>query len=278
MPDYAVTPERPILSIGLFADPHYAKKVYGGRYCQDSLEKLRVCIETFNARNLSMAINLGDSIDKVEDKDSGLAFLREILKVYAAFRGERHIVLGNHDLETLTKNEFLAQYKNKAFQQPYYSFDKCGIHFVILDGNYNKNESDFGPNNNTWDQAWLSQKQIHWLKTDLKANREKRAIIFCHENIDNCLQLEKPDPHLLQNAADVRVVMEQAGNVNAVIQGHCHYGKFMVVNGIPYIGLKAMVVGPGLDNNAYAIASFYKNGSLAIEGFGRQNSLRVPVS
>jgi len=52
----------------------------------------------------------------------------------------------------------------------------------------------------------------------------------------------------------------------------------MVINGIPYIGLKAMVVGPGLDNNAYAIASFYKNGSLAIEGFGRQNSLRVPVS
>ena len=277
MTDCAATPERPILSIGLFADPHYAEKVYGDRYCQDSLEKLRVCIETFNARNLSMAIDLGDSIDKVKDKDAELAFLREILKVYATFRGERHIVLGNHDLETLTKNEFFAQYENEAFQQPYYSFDQCGIHFVILDGNCNKDESDFGPNNNTWDQAWLSQKQINWLKTDLKTAREKRAIIFCHENIDNRLWLEKPDPHLLQNAADVRAVMEQAGNVNAVIQAHCHDGTFIVINGIPYIGLKAMVVGPGLENNAYAIASFYKNGSLAIEGFGCQNSLGAPT-
>ena len=45
------------------------------------------------------------------------------------------------------------------------------------------------------------------------------------------------------DAAQVRQVIENAGNVCAVIQGHYHPGRAVEVNGIPYIGLAAMVEG-----------------------------------
>ena len=59
----------PRVTIGLFADAHYAHLVYGDRYCEDSLAKLRVCMDTFNIRQPDLVINLGDLIDKAATYD-----------------------------------------------------------------------------------------------------------------------------------------------------------------------------------------------------------------
>lgn len=263
----------PVFSFGLFADSHYAEKVYGDRHCRDSLDKLRDCIAEFNARNLPMAVNLGDSIDKVADKAMELRFLSAVREVAETFHGEMATVLGNHDLETLTKEEFLRHY---GIREPaYHSFERQGFHFVVLDGNCRKDGSDFAPGNFRWDDAWVSEAQMEWLSHDLETHRNQSAIIFIHENLDDRLWNDLPDPHLARNAPAVRRIIERCGNVRAVFQGHNHHGHFDTIRGIPYIGSAAMVVGPGRESNAYAVVSLWADGAISVEGFGRHETLRI---
>jgi alkaline phosphatase len=270
--DSSFRKRQPVLSFGVFADLHYAEKVYGNRYCQQSLDKLRVCIDSFNDRCLPMAFNLGDSIDKVEDREAELGYLKDVCDVFSSFRGERYLVLGNHDLETLTKEEFL---KNSAarIKEPYYSFDRDCIHFVVLDGNCRRDGTDFNAGNFDWKEAWISGKQLLWLEDDLTKNKDRKTIIFCHENLDDRQKNGHLDSHIVRNAREVQAILVRAGNVLAVIQGHYHPGMHTVFEGIPYIMAAAVTEGPGPENNACAIVSVFEDNTLVVEGLGRQESL-----
>ena len=85
------------------------------------------------------------------------------------------------------------------------------------------------------------------------------------------------DPHILRNASEIREIIEKAGNVIGVFQGHYHPGLYIEINGIPYIGISAMVDGQGYESNAFAVVSIY-NEAIIIEGFGRQQSLTIPIN
>ena len=78
----------------------------------------------------------------------------------------------------------------------------------------------------------------------------------------------------MKNAHEVRSILERAGNVHAVFQGHDHAGGFHTVNGIPYITIKAAVTGPGLENNAFAIVHV-KNREIMERGYGKQENFTV---
>ena len=264
----------PVLSFGVFGDAHYAQSVYGDRHCKDSLDKLRKCIRTFNERGLSLAVDLGDSINASEDKAADLACLAEYAETCAEFRGERHHVLGNHDVETFTKGEFL-QSCGITGARPHYSFDHGGVHFVVLDGNCHEDGADFAAGDFDWDVAWVAQAQLAWLANDLRAAQERPVVVLCHESLDYHEWEGGLDPHCVRNQADVQAVIESAGNVRAVIMGHYHHGRHGVQNGVPYVTLAAMCVGPAPQNNAYAVASLHQDGSVVVEGFGRQESYRV---
>jgi len=261
-----------VLSFGVFADLHYAEKVYGNRYCEQSLEKLRVCIDIFNDRGLPMAFNLGDSIDKVEDREAELGYLKDVCDVFSSFRGERYLVLGNHDVETLTKEEFLLN-SAASIKEPYYSFDRDCIHFVVLDGNCHRDGTDFNVGNFDWKEAWISREQLLWLEEDLARNKNGKTIIFCHENLDNRQKNGRLDSHIVRNSRDVRLILARAGNILAVIQGHYHPGMHTVIERIPYIMAAAVADGTGLDNNACAIVSVFEDNTLVVEGVGSQESL-----
>ncbi|MFH1730149.1 MAG: metallophosphoesterase [Planctomycetota bacterium] len=268
------TSGEPLLAFGAFADAHYAPTVYGDRHCEDSLVKLRACIDAFNERELSLAVNLGDCIDTCESKEAELACLAEVAGAVAEFRGERRLVLGNHDLATFTKQEFLDNCGIDG-AAPYYSFDHGGVRFCALDGNCHEDGSDFAAGDFNWADAWVSDEQVRWLEAELAAAADGPAVVLCHESLDHHEWQGELDPHVIGNHEQVRSVIERAGNVAAVIQGHYHPGRRTVVNGIPYITLAAMCVGPGLDNNAFAIVSLRYDGSVAVEGFGRQQGIEI---
>ena len=73
----------------------------------------------------------------------------------------------------------------------------------------------------------------------------------------------------VQNAAEVKQILEQSGNVLCVIQGHVHEERYNLINGIHYYSVNAVVDGDGPENNAYMIIDVYKNGNLKIDGFRR---------
>jgi len=264
-----------LVRFGVFADPHYAEKVYGNRHCEDSVEKLRACVRAFGEAELDFAVCLGDLIDSAEEREVEAGYARTMAAEFSGFEGQRHYALGNHDVQALTKDEFLklcgAQYP------PYYSFDCKGVHFVILDGNCHEDGSDFAAGDFSWDEAWISPRQVDWLACDLKAAGGRPAVVLCHENLDHREYEGGLDPHVVRNAAQVRQVLEAAGNVTAVITAHYHPGLATEQGGIPHVALRAMVVGPGLENNAYAVVSLTADGALSVEGFGQQEGFRTQV-
>jgi len=203
-------------------------------------------------------------------------------QAFARFRGERLIVLGNHDLVSFSKHVFLAAAHQAGCglerPMPYGSFSRQGVHLVLLDGNCHADGTDFHCGDFDWAEAWVSEAQIAWLADDLRAAQDRPTVIFCHEDLDPRMQGSAPDPrgwvhpNVVRNAAAVRSVLEQAGNVCAVFQGHYHPGLCAIANGIPYVGIAAMVEGAGLEDNAYAIVTLYADRHLEVEGFWRQPS------
>ena len=79
----------------------------------------------------------------------------------------------------------------------------------------------------------------------------------------------------VQNAAEVRQILEQSGKVLCVFQGHVHEERYSLINGIHYYSVYAMVDGDGPENSAYMIVDVYKNGSLIVDGFRRATDRNI---
>jgi len=88
--------------------------------------------------------------------------------------------------------------------------------------------------------------------------------VFTHQRLD------PSGSYMIKNAADVREILEKAGNVQAVFSGHSHKNEHKLLSGIHYCVIRAVVEGPGEDNNGYGMLSMHGDGKLVIEGFRKQ--------
>jgi len=263
------------LSIGLFADPHCGRGVLATRHFGDSPAKLAAAVDAFNARRVDFVVNLGDTIDRLEDDPTDpREYVAEARAVVDRFNGPRHVVLGNHDVACLTKADFLAQ-AGGAGGASTYSFDHGGFHFVVLDTNHFEDGSDITPETTSedWSDEWLGQAQLDWLADDLAAAGETPTVIFSHAELGPRFLDGAEQPHAVKDSDVARAIIQSAGNVRAVLQGHNHPGQIATWADIPYITLSAMCEGPGPENNAYAIAHVSPGGDIGLEGLGKQVSL-----
>lgn len=256
------------LTIGLITDVHYADAdTRGTRHYRDSLGKLEEAVDRFNRLGVSFVIELGDLLDAGPSKEHDLKFLREIDRVYRRFRGPRYYVLGNHCLHALTKTEFLA-HSGAEVKKSFHSFDHGGLHFVVLDANFKQDGTPYSAGNFTWTDAAIPAAIQKWLADDLKRAGGKKTFVFLHQNLH-----DEKNPHGVKNAPQVRRILESAGNVAAVFQGHMHTGGYAKIGGIHYCTLAAMVEGAGLESNAYSVALIDESGRPRLEGFGRQTDV-----
>ena len=99
----------------------------------------------------------------------------------------------------------------------YGSFDYRGVHFIALD------TEQCGHTTSNPDVQVVDGPQLDWLKGDLEAHRDARAIIVCmHTEITPAPNDEDAANHLpLGNAAELRDLLKQYP-VKAVFQGHEH--------------------------------------------------------
>lgn len=261
----------PRLVVGLVTDLHYAPTTVGSRHCSESIAKLQEAVHTFRTRNVDLVINLGDSIDACGSADAALARLKEVDATLAASGIDTYALVGNHDVEELTHAQVLAARKLPSAHR---AFDCAGVHIVLLDSNLNPDGSSFSKGDFAWNDAWIGEAQMRWLKADLEASAGKPTLVFCHANLDDRRRANGAlNGHIVRDAAEVRHILEEAGSVIAVLQGHDHKGFASSIHGIPTIGLRAMVEGSGLEQNAYALLSPLPDGGMVLEGFGQQPSL-----
>ncbi len=258
---------------GIVTDCHYADAdTAGTRYYRHSLDKLGECVEAMNEQQVDFLVELGDFKDQqnppVEQKT--LSYLQAVEGVFCKFDGPAYHVLGNHDQDSLSKTQFLTNIENKNIDpgRSYYSFDFNGVYFVVLDANYKSDGTDYDHGNFDWTDANVPPVELQWLRRDLAAS-PGAVIVLVHQLLDGA------GSHYVKNAAEVRKILEQSGRVSAVFQGHRHDGGYSQIEGIHYYTLKAVVEGPGPENNSYAIVEVRPDMSITVTGYRKAVSQQL---
>ena len=251
------------LKIGLVTDLHHADKpAAGSRHYRETLGKFVEASERFAEAEPDFVVELGDLIDAADTVETEQRYLKTINREFSAVCKDRHYVLGNHCVDTLLKEEFLG---GVGQAKSYYSFDRNGFHFVVLDSCFRSDGQPYGRKNFKWTDANVPTAELDWLRADLAAT-EKQTIVFAHQRLD------VSNHHGVKNNRAVRKVMESSGKVLAVFQGHSHQNDLKQIAGIHYCTLVAMIEGSGLQNSGYALLEVHENGTLSLQGFRRQDS------
>ena len=142
---------RPEVRFGLITDLHYADKPPAGRrHYRETPAKLAEAADHFRREPIEFLVELGDLIDAADSVEDELRYLDRIDRDFAEICPRRYYVLGNHCVDTLTKREFLDGVGRK---EAHYSFDRGGVHFVVLDACFRSDGEPYGRKNSKWTDA-----------------------------------------------------------------------------------------------------------------------------
>lgn len=210
------------IKIGIVADMHL-------QTMHDSKERLTSFIDSMHIAKPDFIIELGDMEMPIKRKNP-------YLKIWNSFKGPKYHVVGNHEMDGgISEEEAIAYWKMK---RSYYSFEKNGFKFIVLDGNDKKSEDQKSY------RSYMGEKQLNWLKEELKIAK-KPVVIFSHQGIGS--DPGNPEErYSIENSIEVRKIFEdhnKANKSNKVIccfNGHTHHDFAEDINGIWYITINSM--------------------------------------
>lgn len=199
------------------------------------------------------------------------------MKAWNEFRGDRFHVLGNHDMDKVTKQ---AAQDFWEMEQRYNSFDRSGFHFVVLDRNNLRTEDGdvpYGESNyfaHPGLRAFADREQLEWLRGDL-ASTDLPVVVFVHQGLGMEDDLPSTDPR-----AEIETILRgaqraDAPGVVACFCGHHHLDRYREKDGIHYVWINSASyfwVGSEYGRMApyrdalFAFATFDSAGEIRIEG------------
>ena len=244
------------LRFGLVTDSHYADRNPGNvRFYRESLDKMREFTQIMNREKVDFVIHLGDFKDEdpQQRSEDTLRYLQDMERVYGEFSGPRYHCLGNHDVDSITKQQFLAHVENTniATDKSYYSFDTKGWHIIVLDANYHADGRDqYYKEGADWQDPNIPDFELQWLQNELKQNQGP-TLVFCHHPLFDYKEGEAN--YKVHQYRSVQKMLEGHGRVRAVFQGHVHREHHENINNIHYLTQLAMVDYSGMENNSFAI-------------------------
>ena len=254
---------KPAVRFGYITDCHYAAHIKPSllRHYADGLGKMDVFVAKMNELGVDFVVEGGDFKDLGRTREESIRYLREIEERFAAFKGPRYHVLGNHDHDNLSKEEFLANVSNEG--QPsakaFYSFVRNGVKFIVLDACYRPDGTPYCRGKFSWKQAFLPAEQLEFLKAEL-ASASGPCVPILHQ------QLDAENETRIRNAEEVREMLEASGKVKLVVQGHLHEGSFREINGIGYFTSSASVL-HAAPANTFSLVEIYPSGGVKITGY-----------
>jgi 3',5'-cyclic-nucleotide phosphodiesterase len=127
-----------------------------------------------------------------------------------------NVILGNHDNTGDFFSGFLKQHQRDKY---YYSLPTKATDFYFLDSTFHN-----------FEEGYLGEDQLIWLRDNLVDTPEKEAIIFLHHPIDG------PGLHhmrysILQESSELMDIIKDS-NVKAVFGGHVHFETSFIRSGI----------------------------------------------
>jgi hypothetical protein len=215
---------RDFVHFGIIADVHHG-------LMPDAHERLRRFLAAASTRQLDFIIQLGDFCHPRPES-------REFLATWHSYRGVRHNVLGNHDMDFGTKNRIMDLW---GMEKNYYSFDAGGFHFVILDCNFIKQGTSFIPYadgnyaSHGDDTGWPDPEQSEWLRADLAA-APLPTMVFTHQSVAGYWTFGNPKPR-----TSIRETLAGANRTSgrqtvvACFSGHEHADSHGQQDGVNYL-------------------------------------------
>lgn len=195
-----------------------------------------------------LAVNAGDKIGEsnntIGNESIRLGWYQDNVTHFAAvgpYAGKKvdGVAPGNHDVEAMNWVNVLAKHSTETWMvsgKQYGYWESADFRFISVDVNYvPSGETHVNAANQGY--GYMNATQLTWL-TDRLAESTKPVVMFCHQGLGemttDVLTLTKEIYHT-QNRAAIRSVLEASGKVVCVIQGHMHWHRYDVINGIPYI-------------------------------------------
>jgi calcineurin-like phosphoesterase family protein len=215
--DYEATFAKPVttLHFGVMTDVH--KDIM-----HDADQRTRTFINDMTAFNPDFIIELGDFCQPIA-KNKGF------LKIWNSFPGERYHVLGNHDMDGGFSHDSTVAFLHSPGR--FYSFDKEGFHFVILDCN----EINPAPNRQPGYAHFVGQDQQNWLKKEIEKSKFP-TLIFSHQPLNSGIENSKEILQVLTESGK----KNPAGRVIACLNGHDHANQYKQIEGIWFLQINSM--------------------------------------
>lgn len=289
-------------TFGLFSDPHYAAA--GCRasvgYCYNQTERMTSAMAKMKTKGAQWVALNGDNKDEnvlpdfyanqTKSRAACLTYLASIKQTLETdFAGKIVHVLGNHDMDRLTKAEVLETLQEASGH--YVRSMTASLSAVVLDGTYDQAGQNFSTMScqdpgtgctvgaGAWQNATIPADQIAWLQktlTQLKTEK-KRAVVFSHFRLDadksNTFESTWLRDRTLTNSGEVRAVLEQfKSTVLVVFHGHDHIAQDAprLINGIGYFTQIAMVGNDVIENTPYSMVTVWpKTCGVLVQGYGR---------
>ena len=149
----------PVVRFGYITDCHYAAHIQPSllRHYGDGLRKMDAFTAKMNEFGVDFVVEGGDFKDLGRTPAESLAYLRAIEGRFVAFKGPRYHVLGNHDHDNLSKEEFLAEIANdgQASAKAFYAFTRGDVKFIVLDACYRPDGTPYCRGKFSWKEAIL---------------------------------------------------------------------------------------------------------------------------
>ncbi len=214
----------------------------------------------------SFALQLGDLIQDA-NRETDIKNFQKGINLFSECPCPFHHLVGNHDTIHMTPNEVG---NILGYERLYYSFDTAEAHVVIL---YSHVPVPKQP------RIVIQMEQLEWLRSDL-AGTERPSIVFMHHSladqdlVGNPWFEGRPDECLVENRKEVREVLASSDKVIAVVNGHLHWNRVDIHDGIPYVTVQSAIenfVGDGMPANSWGFIEL-KSGIFRIEVFGNDSA------
>jgi 3',5'-cyclic AMP phosphodiesterase CpdA len=206
-----------------------------------------------------LIVNLGDDLED-ESLEADRERYQSCQSILREAEAELINVAGNHDTVFLRARDLLDIWgrapddHGKAPDGALYgSFDRHGIHFVVL---HTREKKDY--------DVTIGVEQLAWLELDLDAHKGPTIVLMHHSAADQDLRGNRwfeGSPHicLVRERRAIRRLLKAHGNVKVVFNGHLHWNHLDVIDGIAYVTVQSLIENldddaPGRPAAAHAIA------------------------
>jgi 3',5'-cyclic-AMP phosphodiesterase len=209
-----------------------------------AMSRFKVCLEKVRKDKPDIILNGGDSVFAVDYDDIRKDRVLELWKCWndsvAMVRDiPMYSVLGNHDMWWKGGGDELygkpGALKMLGLQRSYYSFDRNGWHFIMLDSNHPQTA------------GMLDEEQWKWFVNDVEQNSKGQpTLIMSHYPLLSCTGIidNKPDfigPFKVSgsyNHLDILKFIEvfnRNKNIRVCLSGHIHLLDRVWYNGVQYL-------------------------------------------